>query len=168
MLRYTLAVFVIALLIAPSIPAAARKKTSPAQSKSSSAKKAPGKQSAGTTKKAATKKSAKRRTPVRRRATTWRNRQMSPTPQRYKEIQEALVAKGYLQEPATGVWGSQSIDALRNFQRDQHLEPSGKIDSVSLIALGLGPRYDSAANSAPPPETAPENERPTAAGETSP
>jgi peptidoglycan hydrolase-like protein with peptidoglycan-binding domain len=156
MLRYTLAAFVIALLIAPTIPAAAKKATSRAQSKSSPAKKAPTKKSAATTKKAVTKKSAKRRTPVRRRATSWRNRQMSPTPQRYKEIQEALAAKGYLQEPATGVWGPQSIDALRNFQRDQHLEPSGKIDSVSLIALGLGPKYDSAANSAPLPEATPE------------
>jgi hypothetical protein len=40
---------------------------------------------------------------------------------------------------------------LRRFQQEQNLEPSGKIDSLSLIALGLGPKYDRAA-AAPAPK----------------
>jgi hypothetical protein len=68
---------------------------------------------------------------------------MSPTPERYKEIQEALVAKGYLEaEHANGKWAQTSMDALKKFQSAQNLEATGKIDSLSLIALGLGPRRD--------------------------
>jgi peptidoglycan hydrolase-like protein with peptidoglycan-binding domain len=98
----------------------------------------------------AKKSSSKRRaaSSKRRRATTWRNRQLQPTAERYAEIQRALADKGYLKGEPNGKWGPESVDALRSFQRDQNLEPSGKIDSVSLIALGLGPKYQTAA--APP------------------
>src|SRR5205085_7463555 len=63
-----------------------------------------------------------------KRATTWRNRQMTPTPERYREIQAALVSKGYLKsEDAGGAWNQASMDALKNFQSEQKLEPTGKI-----------------------------------------
>ncbi|HEX3745775.1 MAG TPA: peptidoglycan-binding domain-containing protein [Bryobacteraceae bacterium] len=76
--------------------------------------------------------------------TSWRTRQSSPTADRYREIQEALVARGYLsQDDATGAWGSASSDALKRFQVEQTLNSTGRIDSLSLIALGLGPRHDS-------------------------
>ena len=85
---------------------------------------------------------ARRRTPVQR--ATWRNRQTAPTPERYQEIQNALVAKGYLQpSQADGQWDQASVDALKKFQAVQNLDANGKINSLSLIALGLGPRYDS-------------------------
>ena len=93
-------------------------------------------------------------------STTWRNRQTQPTPERYKEIQNALVAKGYLQpEQATGVWDGTSADALKKFQAGQNLEPTGKISSLSLIALGLGPKHDS-----PPPAAAPPAQPPQPSG----
>ena len=86
---------------------------------------------------------------------TWRNRQLAPTPQRYKEIQEALAAKGYLKpEDANGTWTPASADALKKFQAGQNLDSTGKINSLSLIALGLGPRRESAAPK-PPAETPP-------------
>ena len=94
----------------------------------------------------ATTAAAKRgkKTPVVR--TTWRTRQSSPTADRYRQIQEALVARGYLSsEEANGSWGPSSADALKKFQAEQTLETTGKIDSLSLIALGLGPRHDSPA-----------------------
>jgi hypothetical protein len=76
--------------------------------------------------------------------TTWRNRQTAPSPDRYKEIQDALVARGYLpSEEATGAWGESSAGALKKFQAEQTLESTGKINSLSLIALGLGPKHDS-------------------------
>ena len=79
---------------------------------------------------------------------TWRNRQLAPTPQRYKEIQDALAAKGYLKpEDANGVWNQSSMDALKKFQAGQNLDSTGKINSLSLIALGLGPRRET-----PPPK----------------
>ena len=74
---------------------------------------------------------------------SWRTRQTSPTADRYREIQEALVARGYLSaEDATGAWGPESANALKKFQAEQTLDSTGKIDSLSLIALGLGPRHD--------------------------
>jgi hypothetical protein len=85
----------------------------------------------------------KKTAPVKN-AVTWRNRQLAPSQDRYREIQQALAAKGYLQpEQATGAWDQNSLDALKRFQIEQNLEPSGKINSLSLIALGLGPKHDS-------------------------
>jgi hypothetical protein len=79
---------------------------------------------------------------------TWRNRQMAPTPDRYREIQDALAAKGYLgSDNCTGAWDQTSVEALKRFQTDQNLGSTGKINSLSLIALGLGPKHG-----APPPE----------------
>ena len=89
---------------------------------------------------------------------TWRNRQAAPTPERYKEIQDALAAKGYLEpEAANGTWGPTSVDALKRFQAAQNIEVTGKLNSLSLIALGLGPKHDTAtatpqAAPLPPPE----------------
>ncbi len=79
---------------------------------------------------------------------SWRTGQMAPTPERYQEIQQALINKGYLQPPATGVWGADSSDAVKKFQQDQSLEPSGKLDSLTLISLGLGPKRDSSSPTA--------------------
>lgn len=55
-------------------------------------------------------------------------------------------------------WGTESVDALKRFQQDQKLEASGKLDSLSIIALGLGPKRDLASQNGrvplaqPPPE----------------
>ncbi len=73
--------------------------------------------------------------------TAWHPGQTAPTPERYKEIQEALAKKGYLRGEASGAWNQDSTDALRRFQQDQNLQASGKLDSLSIIALGLGPKY---------------------------
>lgn len=76
---------------------------------------------------------------------TWRARQMAPAPERYKEIQDALVTKGYLSpQDANGSWNTSSTEALKRFQGEQNLDASGKINSLSLIALGLGPKHDTA------------------------
>jgi hypothetical protein len=91
-----------------------------------------------------------KKAPVRR-GVNWRNRQMAPTADRYREIQGALAAKGFLQpQDATGTWNQASTDALKKFQADQNLESSGKINSLSLIALGLGPHRDLASPSPKP------------------
>src|SRR3954452_19199122 len=98
----------------------------------------PASKSKATAKKSAGKSGA-------RTATTWRNRQMAPTAERYRQIQEALAAKGYLRsEEVSGVWNASSADALKQFQAAQHIDSSGKINSLSLIALGLGPKRDTA------------------------
>jgi hypothetical protein len=84
-----------------------------------------------------------------------RSYQQAPTADRYREIQQALVSKGYLQGEASGQWGADSADALKRFQADQNLMPDGKINSLSLIALGLGPKRLTAKSESAPPASAP-------------
>src|SRR4051812_36561314 len=82
---------------------------SPATSKKAPAKKSTAKTAGKTTKSASATKGSSKKVPTRK-ATTWRNRQMSPTSDRYRQIQGALAAKGYLQaEDATGSWNQNSI-----------------------------------------------------------
>jgi Putative peptidoglycan binding domain len=141
----------IAAAIAMIVAAALGASESPAQKKkTSTAKRTASVHRTGGTSATARKKGAKQ--PVSH-AVTWRNRQMAPSPDRYKEIQQALAAKGYLQpEQATGVWDQNSVDALKRFQMEQNLDASGKLNSLSLIALGLGPKHDSAATQVAGPD----------------
>ena len=69
-----------------------------------------------------------------------RSAQREPTPERYKEIQQALAERGYFRGEPDGEWGAESVDALKRFQREQKLTEDGKLGSLTLIALGLGPR----------------------------
>jgi peptidoglycan hydrolase-like protein with peptidoglycan-binding domain len=107
------------------------------------------KTSAGTTKGKASKTAAYRKGKTSRRPS--RSYQQAPSPERYKEIQQALASKGYLQGEPTGQWGPDSVDALKRFQTTQNLTPDGKINSLSLIALGLGPKHLAAKAEAPLP-----------------
>ncbi len=66
-------------------------------------------------------------------------RQITPSEDRYKEIQQALTRQGYLQGEPTGIWDDASQDALRRFQTDHELDATGKLSARSLISLGLGP-----------------------------
>ena len=81
----------------------------------------------------------------------------TPTPERYREIQQRLADKGYFHGTVDGTWGPTSVDALKRFQKEQGLEPDGKLGSLSLIAMGLGPKRlaaqagDPPASSMPPP-----------------
>lgn len=68
----------------------------------------------------------------------WRPAQLQPSSDRYREIQQSLVDHGYPLNAVDGNWGSESIDALKRFQKDQNLEADGKLGSLTLIALGLG------------------------------
>ena len=77
-------------------------------------------------------------TPARRRTT--QRAQAAPTPERYKEIQQALADRGFYKGEINGQWGPESVDALKKFQQDQNLQVDGKLGSLSLIALGLGPK----------------------------
>lgn len=77
-----------------------------------------------------------------------RSTQQAPTPERYREIQQALADKGYYQGPVNGSWGPDSASALQRFQKERNLYESGKLDSLSLIALGLGPKRNLSARSA--------------------
>jgi peptidoglycan hydrolase-like protein with peptidoglycan-binding domain len=79
----------------------------------------------------------------------------TPTPERYREIQQRLSDKGYFHGPVDGKWGSDSVDALKRFQKEQGLDPDGKLGSLSLIALGLGPKRLAAQTGEPPASSLP-------------
>jgi Putative peptidoglycan binding domain len=97
----------------------------------------------------ATKTAARRKGKISRSPA--RSYQQAPTADRYREIQQALVSKGYLHGEPNGAWDADSADALKRFQSDQSLMPDGKINSLSLIALGLGPKRLTAKSDAAPP-----------------
>ncbi len=117
-------------------------KKAPVKKSTAKSTKSSAKSGAKSAPKSAARKGTGKNAPVRRTA-AWRTRQLAPTPDRYRQIQQALAAKGYLRpEDATGVWNQTSTDAMKKFQAEQKIESSGKINSLSLIALGLGPRRE--------------------------
>ncbi|QOY86323.1 peptidoglycan-binding domain-containing protein [Paludibaculum fermentans] len=127
---------------------AAAGKTAPSKS---AASKAPAAKS-GASKSAATKSaSGKKGTLAQRKAVAPRRMtQQQPGEDRVREIQQALTEKGYNVD-VNGVWGPESTEALKKFQEDQNINNMsgrGKLDSLTLIALGLGPKRE------PPPQTA--------------
>lgn len=132
------------VLLAAAILAAAPVKKKVIVAKKSSAVRRPAVRKAGSTmagsartgsrKTVSRKPGSKSRAPVARKPAV----QLSPSSERYKEIQEALIAKGYLKTPSSGVWDSDSQEAMRRFQADQNLDSNGKLTSLTLISLGLG------------------------------
>jgi len=98
---------------------------------------------------AAKKKSKKRRS---RREPT----QKAPTPDRIKEIQSALGRRGYYQGEPNGKWDLNTVAAMQKFQSGNGLEPSGKINALSLQKLGLGSEIAGVSAPRPPvPATTP-------------
>jgi hypothetical protein len=71
--------------------------------------------------------------------------QLHPDSERYQQIQQALAGRGYFKGQVNGEWGDDSIDAMKRFQAGQKLEPDGKINSLTLIGLGLGAKHDAVA-----------------------
>lgn len=80
--------------------------------------------------------------------------QLHPDPERYQEIQKALADRGYFKGESNGQWGDDSTDALRRFQTDQKLPDDGKINALTLEALGLGPKHDGSGSGSKAPATA--------------
>jgi hypothetical protein len=99
--------------------------------------------------------------------------QSHPDPQRYQEIQKALTERGYFKGEVNGKWCDDSVDALKHFHADQKLPDDGKINSLSLIGLGLGPRHNGSsvtpasptATPAVQPTAVPEAVAPSSSGE---
>jgi len=115
---------------------------------------------------AATKQSASRSTGHRSRRTSRGGRRSSrrsasrsyqtvPTPDRYRQIQQALADRGYFKGEVNGAWGADSVAALKRFEADRSLTADGKLQARALIELGLGPTRGVAAPSVsgPPPIT---------------
>lgn len=150
-----LAVAIVALLLAAAAaaqtaPAArkatVKKKAAPVGTKGTAAhaavKSSASKSSKTATSKATAAKSAYKAGTKSKRAVVARRPpvQQQPSTDRYKEIQQALADKGYFRGTADGTWNGESVEALKRFQKDQNLDADGKIGSLSLMALGLGPK----------------------------
>ncbi|MGA7622770.1 MAG: peptidoglycan-binding domain-containing protein [Candidatus Acidiferrales bacterium] len=107
----------------PQQPSAAKSSSNSASSSSSSAK---------------TKSTSKKKKSSKRRSAKREPFQKAPTPERISEIQSALARGGYYQGTANGKWDADTVGALEKFQSDNGMNPSGKIDALSLQKLGLG------------------------------
>jgi murein L,D-transpeptidase YcbB/YkuD len=134
--------------------------TSTGSKTGTTAKTAPSsKQTVSSSKRPANSPTTQKKTNTKQQASSRyrRSAQLQPAPDRYKEIQQALVDKGYFAGPVDGNWSPSSVDALKRFQHDQSLTEDGKIGSLSVIALGLGPRRGLAPFAAParPPDSDP-------------
>jgi hypothetical protein len=62
----------------------------------------------------------------------------SPSSDRIEEIQGALARAGYYKDDPSGKWDGDTVDAMKRFQEAQGLQPTGKIDALTLQKLGLG------------------------------
>ena len=139
-LAFSTALAVWAATPVPKGKAAAKKAAAKTSTKSVPKKVASGKQSASA-KQTVPKKTSGKRTSAKTAASSYRrSTQREPDPERYKEIQQSLAEKGYFAGPVNGTWGPDSVEALKRFQRDENIGDDGKLGSLSIIALGLGPK----------------------------
>jgi len=79
---------------------------------------------------------------------------MAPTPDRIMEIQSALARENAYDGEPNGKWDPLTIEAMKKFQSENGLDPTGKIDALTLQKLGLGSEV--AGKGAPTPPTGPE------------
>jgi peptidoglycan hydrolase-like protein with peptidoglycan-binding domain len=76
--------------------------------------------------------------------------QKAPTPDRISEIQQALAKEGSFTGKASGKWDDSTVEALKKFQAGHGLNPSGKLDALTLQKLGLGSQTAGVAAPIPP------------------
>jgi putative peptidoglycan binding protein len=79
--------------------------------------------------------------------------QMAPTPDRITEIQQALAKDGSYSAAPTGKWDDNTVDAMKKFQTTYALNPSGKLDALTLEKLGLGSTTAGVAEPVAPPNS---------------
>ena len=79
--------------------------------------------------------------------------QAAPTTDRINEIQGALAKNGaYTAEPS-GKWDDSTVDAMKKFQAAHGLNPTGKMDALTLQKLGLGSETAGMGVPTPPPNS---------------
>ncbi|MBZ5528463.1 MAG: peptidoglycan-binding protein [Acidobacteriia bacterium] len=64
--------------------------------------------------------------------------QKAPAAERITEIQQALAKSGAYSGKPSGKWDAATVQAMKKFQEEQGLNPTGKMDARSLQKLGLG------------------------------
>jgi len=76
--------------------------------------------------------------------------QTAPAPERISEIQQALAKDGSFTGTPNGKWDDSTAEAMRKFQGSHGLNPSGKLDALTLQKLGLGSQTAGIAAPMPP------------------
>lgn len=117
-----------------------------ANSRSGKPSSSTGKSTAAAGSKSRVKKSGKR---SRRRE----RGQKVPAPERISEIQQALAKDGAFSGTPNGKWDGATVEAMRKFQSSHGLNPSGKLDALTLQKLGLGSQTAGVAAPLPPVAT---------------
>ena len=56
---------------------------------------------------------------------------------RVREVQRALQAKGYYSGSIDGIAGPQTRAGVREYQKDEELEATGKVDAKTAASLGV-------------------------------
>ncbi len=79
--------------------------------------------------------------------------QKTPTPDRITEIQQALARDGSFTGASNGKWNDSTVEAMKKFQAGHGLNPSGKLDALTLQKLGLGSQTAGVAAPLPPVTT---------------
>jgi peptidoglycan hydrolase-like protein with peptidoglycan-binding domain len=59
--------------------------------------------------------------------------------ERVREIQQALIERGFLEGPPTGVYDAQTVEAMKRFQHAEGIEETGYPTAHALYRLGLHP-----------------------------
>jgi len=117
--------------------ASGKASTSAAGKSAGSAKPSTSTKSAGT-KSASSKSSTKSGKHSGKKSAGRQRGQMAPTPERISEIQQALGKNGAYEGSPSGRWDDSTSDAMRKFQAAHGLNPTGKLDALTLHQLGLG------------------------------
>jgi len=76
--------------------------------------------------------------------------QKAPAPERISEIQQALAKDGSFTGTPNGKWDDSTAQAMRKFQGSHGLNPTGKLDALTLEKLGLGSQTAGVAAPVPP------------------
>jgi hypothetical protein len=110
-----------------------------AQTQTSKSKTSSSSKAHGTTKKTSRKKKDKGQT--------------APTSDRITEIQQALAKDGSYSVAPSGKWDDSTVDAMKKFQTTHALNPSGRLDALTLEKLGLGSTTAGVAEPVAPPNS---------------
>jgi len=79
--------------------------------------------------------------------------QAAPTADRINEIQSALVKNGAFAGEPSGKWDDSTVEAMKKFQASHGLNPTGKMDALTLQKLGLGSETAGMGVPTPPPNS---------------
>jgi peptidoglycan hydrolase-like protein with peptidoglycan-binding domain len=79
--------------------------------------------------------------------------QAAPTSDRINEIQGALAKNGAYTGELSGKWDDSTVEAMKKFQASHGLNPSGKMDALTLQKLGLGSDTAGMGVPTPPPNS---------------